>query len=62
MLRPAKLWNDTESAPDSETLLDRVGADGWVEAVGSVPLPAFTVTKLAWLRRCEPDTFARWPG
>ena len=59
VLRPAKLWNDTESAPDSETLLDRVGADGWVEAVGSVPLPAFTVTKLAWLRRCEPDTFAR---
>lgn len=59
VLRPAKLWNDTESAADSEALLDRLGPTGWVDATGSVPVPAFTVTKLAWLRRSEPDVFAR---
>lgn len=59
VLRPAKLWNDTESAPDAQELLDRLGAEAWVEATGSVPVAAFTVAKLAWLRRCEPDTFAR---
>ncbi len=59
VLRPAKLWNDTESAPDARALLDRLPAQGWVEATGSVPVAAFTVAKLAWLRRCQPHTFAR---
>jgi xylulokinase len=59
VLRPAKLWNDTESAPDAARLLDDLGAARWIDASGSVPVAAFTVTKLAWLRRCEPDTFAR---
>ena len=59
VLRPAKLWNDTESAEDGRRLVARLGASGWSEACGSVPVPAFTITKIAWLRRCEPDTFAR---
>jgi xylulokinase len=61
VLRPAKLWNDTESAPDAEALLAGLdgGASAWAAACGSVPVPAFTITKLAWLRRCEPDTFRR---
>jgi xylulokinase len=59
VVRPAKLWNDTESASDSQGLLDRLSAEGWVEAVGSVPVAAFTVAKLAWLRRCEPGAFKR---
>jgi xylulokinase len=61
VLRPAKLWNDTESAPDAEALLGRLpgGAAQWASACGSVPLPSFTITKLMWLRRCEPETFRR---
>lgn len=59
VLRPAKLWNDTESAEDAGRLVDRLGAMEWAEACGSVPVAAFTVSKLAWLRRCEPETFAR---
>ena len=59
VLRPAKLWNDTESAPDAEELVAALGADGWVAACGSVPVPSFTITKLRWLRRCEPEVFAR---
>jgi xylulokinase len=61
VLRPAKLWNDTESAPDAETLLAALpgGRNGWADACGSIPLPSFTVTKLHWLRRCEPENFAR---
>ncbi len=60
-LRPAKLWNDTESAPDAGWLLQQLpgGAAEWAEAVGSVPVAAFTVTKLSWLHRTEPDVFAR---
>jgi xylulokinase len=61
VLRPAKLWNDTESAPDAETLVDALpgGAAAWADACGLVPVASFTITKLAWLKRCEPETFAR---
>jgi len=59
VLRPAKLWNDTESAPQAEALVHARGAQWWAKAVGSVPVASFTVTKLAWLREHERDTFDR---
>ncbi|HEY5108889.1 MAG TPA: xylulokinase [Acidimicrobiales bacterium] len=55
VLRPAKLWNDTESAPEAADLVARLGAAAWASRAGSVPVAAFTVTKLAWLARHEPD-------
>ena len=59
VLRPAKLWNDTESAADADWLLGQLGgADAWAEACGSVLTAAFTVTKLSWLHRKEPEAFA----
>jgi len=45
-LRPAKLWNDTTSAPQSEALIKKLGASRWVEGCGSLPGAAFTVCKL----------------
>jgi xylulokinase len=61
VIRPAKLWNDTESAADARWLLDQLadGAAGWAAACGSVPVAAFTIAKLSWLHRKEPDAFAR---
>jgi xylulokinase len=61
VIRPAKLWNDTESAPDAGWLIKQLdrGATAWAEACGSVPVAAFTVTKLSWLHRSEPDHWAR---
>jgi xylulokinase len=63
-VHPAKLWNDTESAPDADWLLSQLaasddGAASWAAAVGSVPVAAFTVTKLSWLHRTHPDAWAR---
>ncbi len=57
-LRPAVLWNDTRSAPDAAALRDWLGAERWAERVGVVPVPSFTVTRWAWLRRTEPDVAA----
>lgn len=34
-IRPAKLWNDTESAPDAETLLRKLPAAKWANLTGS---------------------------
>ncbi|MGA3149639.1 MAG: xylulokinase [Acidimicrobiales bacterium] len=61
VVRPAKLWNDTESAADARELLEELpgGAGAWADACGSVPLASFTISKLRWLRRCEPESFRR---
>ena len=59
-VRPAKLWCDTTTAPDAEWLRDQLpdGAAGWAQACGSVPVAAFTITKLSWLHRAEPETWS----
>ena len=57
-LRPAKLWNDTESAPDAERLLQALPAEEWARRTGSVPGPALTVSKLAWTERNHPGLIA----
>ena len=59
VVRPALLWNDTRSAPEAGALVSELGADYWAHAVGSVPLAAFTVSKLRWLAEHEPDNAGR---
>lgn len=61
VIRPAKLWNDTEAAPDAAWLRSRLpdGAAGWARACGSVPVPSFTICKLSWLHRTEPESWER---
>src|SRR6185295_10271818 len=51
VVRPALLWNDTRSAGAAADLI--------AEAVGIVPVASFTLTKLRWLARNEPDNAAR---
>jgi xylulokinase len=57
-LRPAVLWNDTRSAREAAELREALGAEAWAERVGLVPVPSFTVTRWAWLRRVEPQVAA----
>ena len=61
VVRDAVLWNDTRSAEAARDLVGELpgGAAGWAEAVGSVPVASFTVTKLRWLAEHEPDNAAR---
>ncbi len=59
VVRPAKLWNDTESAPQARRLVEALGAEAWAQACGSVPVASFTITKLAWLKEREPASWAR---
>ena len=54
-LRPAKLWNDTESASQAAAMVAAIGAKAWAAACGSVPVASFTITKLAWVAEREPD-------
>lgn len=59
-VRNALLWNDTRSAQTAADLVHELGGpEAWVEAVGSVPLAAFTVSKVRWLAQHEPELAAR---
>ncbi|WP_338889258.1 xylulokinase [Rhodococcus sovatensis] len=59
VIRPAKLWNDTTSAPQLNHLRESIGEQAWIAAVGSLPTAAFTLSKIAWLREVEPAAFDR---
>jgi len=59
VVRKAKLWNDTESAPDATWCVAQRDTKWWADRVGSVPVASFTVAKLSWLKRVEPNNWAR---
>ncbi len=59
VIRPAKLWNDTESAPQALRLRKALDDETWARSCGSVPVPSFSVTKLAWLVDNEPRAARR---
>lgn len=60
VLRPAKLWCDTESAPQNQRLLDYLrGEAGSLERLGVVIAPGYTVSKLLWTREVHPDVYGR---
>ena len=66
VVRPALLWNDTRSARDADELVLELGggdagagAKAWAQAVGTVPVASFTVTKARWLARNEPENARR---
>ncbi|HYN75010.1 MAG TPA: xylulokinase [Candidatus Limnocylindria bacterium] len=64
VVRPALLWNDMRSSGAAADLVAELGEGeagrrAWAEAVGSVPVASFTVTKLRWLADHEPASVAR---
>jgi xylulokinase len=60
VIRPAKLWNDTETAPQNAELVSMLGGkQGWYERFGIVPLTGYTISKLLWLKQQEPSNFTR---
>jgi xylulokinase len=60
VIRPAKLWCDTETAPQCRTLTARIGGPQAVLAAIGNPIAAgFTASKLLWLKEQEPANYAR---
>ena len=60
VLRPAILWNDGRTGAECDELEDRVGGRRrLVELTGNRALAGFTAPKLLWLRKHEPETYAR---
>ena len=59
VLRPAILWNDQRTAAECAEIEARVGLERLIELTGNRALTGFTAPKLLWLRRHEPEIYAR---
>jgi xylulokinase len=59
VLRPAILWNDGRTAAECAEIEGRIGLERLVELTGNRALAGFTAPKLLWVRRHEPDVWAR---
>jgi xylulokinase len=60
VIRPAKLWCDTSTAPECAILTRRLGGPAAVIRRTGLPfLPGYTAPKVLWLKRHEPANFRR---
>lgn len=60
VIRPAKLWCDTATAAECEEITATLGgAKATLKALGNAVLPGFTASKILWLKKHEPQNFAR---
>lgn len=60
VIRPAKLWCDTSTAEECAELTDKLGGlKGAISELGNAILPGYTAGKILWLKKHEPENFAR---
>ena len=60
VIRPAKLWCDTSTAAECEEITTKLGgAKKTIAALGNAILPGFTAPKILWLKKHEPENFAK---
>ncbi len=60
VIRPAKLWCDTATAPQCDTLIGRLGGPArTIEMLGNSIPAGFTASKILWMKEHEPGNFAR---
>jgi xylulokinase len=59
VLRPAILWNDQRTATECAEIERQIGLEHLIELTGNRALPGFTAPKLLWVRRHEPEVWAR---
>ncbi len=58
-LRPAILWNDQRTAAECDEIRARMGKSHLIAVTGNDALPGFTAPKVLWVRRHEPEIYAR---
>ncbi|MCG6930428.1 MAG: xylulokinase [Desulfofustis sp.] len=60
VIRPAKLWCDTETADQCRRITERAGGEQAVVAhIGNQVAAGFTASKILWLKENEPDSYER---
>ncbi|MCM3619842.1 xylulokinase [Sutcliffiella horikoshii] len=59
VLRNAILWNDTRTTEECQEIYDIVGKEKLLEITKNPALEGFTLPKILWVKKNEPEIFAR---
>ena len=59
VIRPAILWNDGRTGEETDYLNNVIGRKTLSECTANIAFAGFTAPKLLWLRKHEPEHFAR---
>lgn len=59
VLRPAILWCDGRTGQECQDIYDAVGMERYLEITANPALTGFTAGKLLWVRRHQPDVYAK---
>ena len=59
-LRPSLIWCDQRTAEEAAELTESIGAERLIAWTCNPALTNFTLTKLLWVRKHEPELFARF--
>lgn len=60
VIRPAKLWCDTATATEAEEIMaNNGGIDSYIKLTGNSVPAGFTASKILWLKKNEPENFAK---
>ena len=59
VIRPAILWNDGRTAAETEWLNTEIGKQRLSALTGNIAFAGFTAPKLLWMKKHEPENFAR---
>jgi xylulokinase len=59
VIRPAILWNDGRTQAECDYLNNEIGREKISSYTGNMALTGFTAPKLLWVKRNEPENFAK---
>ena len=59
VIRPAILWNDGRSSEETEFLNNSVGRKVISERTANIAFSGFTLPKILWMKKHEPDLFSK---
>ena len=59
VLRNAILWNDTRTTAECQEIYNRVGRERLLSITKNIRLEGFTLPKILWVKKHEPDIFKK---
>ncbi|WP_026503733.1 xylulokinase [Butyrivibrio sp. NC3005] len=59
VLRPAILWNDGRTQAETDYLNNEIGKKKLSELTGNIAFAGFTAPKILWMKKNEPELFAK---
>lgn len=59
VIRPALLWNDGRTTEETDYLNNEIGKEKLSEYTANIAFAGFTAPKILWVKKHEPDNFAK---